>query len=62
MHANTSLVGTLANIVHKDGQIYEGIFNTFSSDVSIKNIYFLFKKKKINLSFFLLHKFSLKSF
>lgn len=34
MYANTSLIGTLANIVHKDGHIYEGIFNTFSSDVS----------------------------
>ena len=35
MYANTSLIGTLANIVHKDGNIYEGVFNTFSSEVKI---------------------------
>ena len=35
MYANTSLIGTLANILHKDGHTYEGVFNTFSSDVSL---------------------------
>ena len=34
MFVNTSLIGTLARILHKDGNLYEGVLSTFSSDVS----------------------------
>lgn len=35
MHTMTSLVGNVAQIVLKDGHVYEGVLKTFSPKVSV---------------------------